>query len=141
MSYSAKQSLEIEQSYFLEIASLAFNDLKEELERHDKLIITNITESQASITISSNENKLELKYELVMDDNKTILYSISQYLRNGDMVTKKQELKNGDQILTVSETTAEDIVNDFLNNYRSCDPFAKLTMSSYNEFYDNIVSL
>ena len=67
--------------------------------------------------------------------------SISQYLRNGDMVKKTQELKNGDRVLTVSETTAEDIINDFLNNYRSSDPFAKMTMSSYNEFFGNAVSL
>ncbi len=140
MSYPTKQFLEIEQSYFQEIASLAFNDLKEELERHDKLIIIDISDSQASISISSNENKLELKYELVISPNNT-LYSISQYIRNDDLVTKKKELKKVDQILTVSEILAEDIINDLLDNYRSSDPFAKLVMSSYNEYYDNIVSL
>ncbi|MCK5038639.1 MAG: hypothetical protein KAS16_06020 [Thermoplasmata archaeon] len=125
--------------HFNATANLAFHDLKEELELQDKTIAFEVSDIVASITIK-NGDKLELEYELkiVVGGGKEYLVNTIQFLNMDGKAVRKEAtiLKKDGSPFEPVRLTREMMINDILDKYRSSDPFAKIVMSPYSNFYE-----
>ncbi len=119
--------------------SIAFQELKEELELQDKTVTYYITKKVASITIS-DEERLELEYELdiISKDGKEVLMNIIQYPNADGMMVRKviQILQEDGSSFEPMRLIPEMMINDILDKYRSTDPFSKVVMSPYSVFHE-----
>ncbi len=104
--------------FYASLVKPAFKELRKELCRYDREVAIDVGEDHASIDVRF-QGRLELSYRIVVRGTRP--HPESYYrVPSGGGLRSEGAFKTGARPAEIAELSQDDIVKDFLREYRSC---------------------